>query len=171
MRDATPRDGLEDNRRNDNRTLIYGLNANAMEAPVRGLGRLLAAGSGHRDLVAEWLCRVLASSYTSVRFRPRCSIPDDRRDPRRSAFFMARSVLRECGGAENSPGDSFPAKRNQVRPCLSIFASKRRSSHCPPLVRGRWRGPKVRAAIRAGDAPASVLAERFGSSEGQKTIR
>jgi len=29
------------------------------------------------------------------------------------------------------------------------------------LVRGQWRGPKVRAAIRAGDAPASVLAERF----------
>jgi len=31
--------------------------------------------------------------------------------------------------------------------------------------------PKVRAAIQASDAPASVLAERFGSLEGQKTIR
>jgi len=29
----------------------------------------------------------------------------------------------------------------------------------------------VRAAIRASDEPASVLAERFGSLEGQKTIR
>jgi len=31
--------------------------------------------------------------------------------------------------------------------------------------------PKVRAAIQASDEPASVLAERFGSLEDQKTIR
>jgi len=31
--------------------------------------------------------------------------------------------------------------------------------------------PKVRAAIQASDAPASILAERFGSLEGQRTIR
>jgi len=31
--------------------------------------------------------------------------------------------------------------------------------------------PKVRAAIQASAEPASVLAERFGSLEGQKTIR
>jgi len=31
--------------------------------------------------------------------------------------------------------------------------------------------PKFRAAIHASDAPASILAERFGSMEGQRTIR
>ena len=31
--------------------------------------------------------------------------------------------------------------------------------------------PKVRAAIQASDEPASVLAERFGSLEDQKTIQ
>ena len=31
--------------------------------------------------------------------------------------------------------------------------------------------PKVRAAIQASDEPASVLAERFGSLEDQKTVR
>jgi len=31
--------------------------------------------------------------------------------------------------------------------------------------------PKVRAAIQASGEPASVLAERFGSLEGQKTIQ
>jgi len=46
-----------------------------------------------------------------------CSIPDDHISPRRSALFMARSVLRECGGSENSPGDCFPAKRSGVRAC------------------------------------------------------
>jgi hypothetical protein len=46
-----------------------------------------------------------------------CPIPDDHIDPRQSAFFMAGSVLRECGGAENSPVDCFPAKRDGVRRC------------------------------------------------------
>jgi hypothetical protein len=49
--------------------------------------------------------------------QPGCPIPDDHIDPRRSAFFMARSVLRECGGAENSPVDCFSAKRDGVQPC------------------------------------------------------
>ncbi len=31
--------------------------------------------------------------------------------------------------------------------------------------------PKVRTAIQASDEPASVLAERFGSLEDQKTIQ
>jgi hypothetical protein len=31
--------------------------------------------------------------------------------------------------------------------------------------------PKVRAAIQASDEAASVLAERFGSAAGQKTIQ
>ena len=41
-----------------------------------------------------------------------CSIPDDQITPRRSGLFMARSILRECGGVENSPGDCFSAKRD-----------------------------------------------------------
>ncbi|MFT7222434.1 MAG: hypothetical protein ACI8Z1_004060 [Candidatus Azotimanducaceae bacterium] len=46
-----------------------------------------------------------------------CFIPDDHVDSRRYTFFMARSVLRECGGTRNSPVDCFPAKRNGVLPC------------------------------------------------------
>ena len=33
------------------------------------------------------------------------------------------------------------------------------------MVRGQWRGPKVRAAIQASAEPASALAERFGTTE------
>ena len=42
----------------------------------------------------------------------KCSIPDDQITPRRSGLFMARSILRERCGAENSPGDCFSAKRD-----------------------------------------------------------
>ncbi len=44
-----------------------------------------------------------ASEIGAISLCPSCSIPDDHIDPRRSAFFMARSVLRGI--------------RNGVRPC------------------------------------------------------
>jgi hypothetical protein len=80
-----------------------------------------------------------------------CSIPDDRIDPRRSALFMARLILHQV--------------RDGVEACRSLFTSRRRASHCPPLVRGQWRGPKIRAAIQASPDPAWMVAERYGISE------
>jgi hypothetical protein len=46
---------------------------------------------------------VLNNAKTRFQFGVTCSIPDDHIDPRRSAFFMARSVLRDI--------------RDRVQPC------------------------------------------------------
>ena len=39
--------------------------------------------------------RIFASEYEWFAHKTTCSIPDDHIDPRRSALFMARSILRE----------------------------------------------------------------------------
>ena len=68
-----------------------------------------------------------------------CSIPDDHIDPRRSALFMARSILREVrdGGAS-----------------MLISLHKQATTT-----------PKIRAAIQASTEPAWLVAERYGISE------
>ena len=44
---------------------------------------------------AQNIARVLADQAKVVLVVPKCSIPDDHIDPRRSAFFMARSVFED----------------------------------------------------------------------------
>ena len=41
------------------------------------------------------LAQAVASSVAEKLSDARCSVPDDHIDPRRSAFFMARSVMRD----------------------------------------------------------------------------
>ncbi|WP_374637729.1 PIN domain-containing protein [Paracoccus sp. (in: a-proteobacteria)] len=53
--------------------------------------------------VVDWLaaqdgataCLTAITEAELVAILPSCSIPDDHIDPRRSSFFMARSILRE----------------------------------------------------------------------------
>jgi hypothetical protein len=77
----------------------------------------------------------LSTQGASVRafraFRASCSVPDGHIGPRRSAFFMARSVLRECGGAENSPADCFSRQTGRGATML-IHLHKQATYHCPP---------------------------------------
>ena len=66
-----------------------------------------------RDLMRDIVNRLYTFHlYADAPGLQACSIPDDQITPRRSGLFMARSILRECGGVENSPGDCFSAKRD-----------------------------------------------------------
>ena len=68
----------------------------ALAAADMGIG---SHGIAHRD----WRRTGAADLEAEVTGSRRCSVPDDHIDPRRSAFFMARSVLRDI--------------QNGVRPC------------------------------------------------------
>ena len=64
-----------------------------------------------------------------------CSIPDDHISPRRSALFIARSVLRELRDGAH---------------------------HADPSSQASHDDAKVRAAIQVSDDAGTALAERFG---------
>ena len=65
-----------------------GLATSVLGAAMPGLRSAAHAQTGIGD-------RVVVASWPNYHDAANCSIPDDHIDPRRSALFMARSVLRE----------------------------------------------------------------------------
>jgi NAD(P)-dependent dehydrogenase (short-subunit alcohol dehydrogenase family) len=70
--------------------VVADINVEGAEAMAQALPDAIACAIdiGNPDSVAKGVERTL----------DRCSIPDDHIDPRRSAFFMARSILRGIRG-------------------------------------------------------------------------